>query len=104
MQKVSQGDEEARQMLIEHNMRLVVHIARKYKVPGSTFDDLISIGSVGLIKAIRSFDLHTGTPLSTYAARCIEKPMHPQRLELGRRAGSAFRGAAPSGTPLPFSS
>jgi RNA polymerase sporulation-specific sigma factor len=71
--KMSEGDEEARHRLIEHNMRLVVHIARKYKVLGSTFDDLISIGSVGLIKAVRSFDMHTGTPLSTYAARCIEK-------------------------------
>lgn len=67
-----EGDEAARQKLIEHNMRLVVHIARKYKVPGHTFDDLVSIGAVGLIKAVRSFDLRIGTSLSTYAARCIE--------------------------------
>lgn len=69
---LTEGSEEARQKLIEHNMRLVVHIARKYKVPGSTFDDLISIGAVGLIKAVRSFDIKSGASLSTYAARCIE--------------------------------
>lgn len=70
--RMSEGDDDARQKLIEHNMRLVVHIARKYKIPGSTFDDLLSIGAVGLIKAVRSFDMRTGTSLSTYAARCIE--------------------------------
>lgn len=67
-----EGDEEARRRLIEHNLRLVVHIAKKYKIPGCTFDDLISIGSIGLIKAIRSYAPETGTSLSTYAARCIE--------------------------------
>ncbi len=69
---MKEGDEDARQMLIEHNMRLIVHIARKYKVPGCTFDDLISIGAIGLIKAVRSYDPDAGTSLSTYAARCIE--------------------------------
>ena len=70
--RMKEGDENARQMLIEHNMRLIVHIARKYKVPGCTFDDLISIGAIGLIKAVRSYDPDAGTSLSTYAARCIE--------------------------------
>ncbi len=70
--RMQQGDEDARQLLIEHNMRLIVHIARKYKIPGCTFDDLISIGAVGLIKAVRSYDMNAGTSLSTYAARCIE--------------------------------
>ena len=69
---MQEGDESAREKLIEHNMRLIVHIARKYKVPGCTFDDLISIGAIGLIKAVRSYDLNSGTSLSTYAARCIE--------------------------------
>ena len=69
---MKEGDEAARQKLIEHNMRLIVHIARKYKVPGCTFDDLISIGAIGLIKAVRSYDMDAGTSLSTYAARCIE--------------------------------
>ena len=70
--RMREGDDSAREMLIEHNMRLIVHIARKYKVPGCTFDDLISIGAIGLIKAVRSYDMHSGTTLSTYAARCIE--------------------------------
>ena len=70
--RMREGDEDARQKLIEHNMRLIVHVARKYKIPGCTFDDLISIGSIGLIKAVRSYDMDTGTSLSTYAARCIE--------------------------------
>ena len=70
--KMREGDENARQQLIEHNMRLIVHVARKYKIPGCTFDDLISIGSIGLIKAVRSYDMNAGTSLSTYAARCIE--------------------------------
>ena len=70
--RMKKGDEEARQLLIEHNMRLIAHIARKYKIPGCTFDDLISIGAVGLIKAVRSYDMDAGTSLSTYAARCIE--------------------------------
>lgn len=70
--RMRDGDEAARQQLVEHNMRLIVHIARKYKVPGCTFDDLISIGAVGLIKAVRSYDMQSGTSLSTYAARCIE--------------------------------
>ena len=70
--RMRDGDEEARQALVEHNMRLIVHIARKYKIPGCTFDDLISIGAVGLIKAVRSYDMRTGASLSTYAARCIE--------------------------------
>ncbi len=72
LERMRKGDEDARQMLVEHNMRLIVHIARKYKVPGCTFDDLISIGSVGLIKAVRSYNMDAGTSLSTYAARCIE--------------------------------
>ena len=70
--RMHEGDEKAREELIEHNMRLIVHIARKYKVPGCTFDDLISIGAIGLIKAVRSYDVSSGTTLSTYAARCIE--------------------------------
>ena len=70
--RMKEGDGSARQELIERNMRLIVHIARKYKVPGCTFDDLISIGAIGLIKAVRSYDPDAGTSLSTYAARCIE--------------------------------
>jgi len=70
--RLKAGDEDARQLLIEHNMRLIVHIARKYKIPGCTFDDLISIGTIGLIKAVKTYDMDAGTSLSTYSARCIE--------------------------------
>ena len=66
------GDEDARQNLITHNLRLVSHIARKYTVPGYGADDLISIGVIGLIKAVNSYKQHAGTSLGTYAARCIE--------------------------------
>lgn len=66
------GDDEARQLLITHNLRLVSHIARKYTVPGCGADDLISIGVIGLIKAVGSYKPHSGTALGTYAARCIE--------------------------------
>lgn len=70
--RMAEGDEEARQALITHNLRLVSHIARKYTVPGFGPDDLISIGVIGLIKAVGSFKPASGTALGTYAARCIE--------------------------------
>ncbi len=85
--RMRDGDENARQMLVERNMRLIVHIARKYKVPGCTFDDLISIGSVGLIKAVRSYDMDTGTSLSTYAARCIENEILMSLRQSRKRQG-----------------
>ena len=66
------GDDDARQLLITHNLRLVSHIARKYTVPGYGPDDLISIGVIGLIKAVNSYKSSSGTALGTYAARCIE--------------------------------
>ena len=66
------GDEAARETLITHNLRLVSHIARKYTVPGYGPDDLISIGVIGLIKAVNSYKPQSGTALGTYAARCIE--------------------------------
>jgi len=69
---MQQGDEEARLQLIEHNLRLVSHIVRKYSVPGYTQDDLVSVGSLGLIKAVNTFRPETGSQLSSYAARCIE--------------------------------
>ena len=66
------GDDSARRKLIEHNLRLVSHIARKYTVPGFTADDLVSVGSLGLVKAVNTFKPDSGTQLSSYAARCIE--------------------------------
>ena len=70
--RMADGDQEARNQLIEHNLRLVSHIARKYTVPGYGQDDLISIGIIGLIKAVNSYKAGSGTALGTYAARCIE--------------------------------
>lgn len=67
-----QGDEDARNLLIEHNLRLVAHVARKYSVNSADSDDLISIGTIGLIKAVSSYDPAKGIRLATYAARCIE--------------------------------
>ena len=61
-----------RNLLIEHNLRLVAHIAKKYSAPRRDPDDLISIGTVGLIKAVSTFKPDKGNTLATYAARCIE--------------------------------
>lgn len=72
LQKLKQKDEEARNTLIEHNLRLVAHITKKFENSGEEVDDLISIGTMGLIKAINTFDPDKGTRLATYAARCIE--------------------------------
>lgn len=68
----AQGDLEARNTLIEHNLRLVAHIVKKYYTQNTDQEDLISIGTIGLIKAISSFDASKGARLATYAARCIE--------------------------------
>lgn len=72
LEKLSQGDEAARKKLIEHNLRLVAHIVKKYYANYSEQDDLISIGTIGLIKGINSFNCEKGTKLATYCARCIE--------------------------------
>ena len=68
----AQGDLDARNVLIERNLRLVAHIMKKYYAQTSDQEDLISIGTIGLIKAITSFDGSKGARLATYAARCIE--------------------------------
>ena len=73
LQKMQQEhDEEARAQLIEHNLRLVAHIAKKYQGAGASQDDLISIGTIGLIKAVRTYSGKKSTRLATYAAKCIE--------------------------------
>lgn len=66
------GDEHAKEILIEHNLRLVAHIAKKYSGSLRDSEDIISIGTIGLIKGISSFDPSKGTRLATYAARCVE--------------------------------
>ncbi|MFZ5651211.1 MAG: RNA polymerase sporulation sigma factor SigK [Bacillota bacterium] len=70
--RLNQGDEKARHVLAEHNLRLVAHIVKKFDGSGEDIDDLISIGTIGLIKAIDTYCPNRGTRLATYAARCIE--------------------------------
>ena len=72
LKRVKNGDQIARNVLIEHNLRLVAHIGKKFDSSGDEKDDIISIGTIGLIKAINTFDTDKGTKLATYAARCIE--------------------------------
>ncbi|GAB6088154.1 RNA polymerase sporulation sigma factor SigK [Alkaliphilus crotonatoxidans] len=72
LERYEEGDEEARNILVERNLRLVAHIVKKYSNIGVDADDLISIGTIGLIKGITTFDRKKGTRLATYAARCIE--------------------------------
>ena len=72
LKRSSQGDLEARNVLIERNLRLVAHIMKKYYAVVSDQEDLISIGTIGLIKGIETFDASTGARLATYAARCVE--------------------------------
>lgn len=71
----AEGDENAKNILIERNLRLVAHIVKKYTNTGKDTDDLISIGTIGLIKAISTYDSKKGTRLATYAAKCIENAM-----------------------------
>ncbi|MDD2442909.1 MAG: sigma-70 family RNA polymerase sigma factor [Desulfotomaculaceae bacterium] len=76
------GDEEARNVLTERNLRLVAHIVKKFDSTGEDPDDLISIGAIGLIKAIGTFNPNKGTRLATYAARCIENDISITRASV----------------------
>lgn len=75
LQRCREGDLEAKNILIERNLRLVAHVVRKYQGPGEDLDDLISIGTIGLIKAVSTFDHTRAARLSTYAARCIDNEL-----------------------------
>jgi len=81
LEKLPKGDETARSMLIERNLRLVVYIARKFENTGINIEDLISIGTIGLIKAVNTFNPEKKIKLATYASRCIENEilMHLRR-------------------------
>ena len=72
LERLAKGDEEARNILIEKNLRLVAHVCKKYNIPNIDQDDLISIGTIGLIKGINSFKMDKGVRLATYTARCVE--------------------------------
>jgi RNA polymerase sporulation-specific sigma factor len=75
LRRCKEGDKEARDKLIEHNLRLVAHIVKKYNMADKETDDLISIGTIGLIKAIDTFDDEKGIRLATYASRCIDNEL-----------------------------
>ena len=72
LKRYEEGDQEARKVLIERNLRLVAHVAKKYQGSDEDSDDLISIGTIGLIKAVATFDNSKNNRLATYAARCID--------------------------------
>lgn len=82
LEALEYGDEQAKQTLIEHNLRLVVYIARRFENTGTNLEDLISIGTIGLIKAIGTYRLDKNIKLATYAARCIENEilMHIRKI------------------------
>ena len=72
LERCREGDQEARNILIERNMRLVAHVAKKYQNTDYDMEDLLSVGTIGLIKAVNSFHIDRGSRLATYAAKCIE--------------------------------
>lgn len=87
LQRLAEGNPHSRNILIEHNLRLVAHIVKKFDNTGEDLEDLISIGTIGLIKAIESFQPNKGTKLATFAARCIENEilMHLRSLKKTRK-------------------
>ena len=89
------GDEAARQLLIEHNLRLVIYIARRFENTGVNLEDLISLGTIGLIKAVNTFNSGKTVKLATYAARCIEN-----EILMYLRKNSARRGEISLDEPL----
>lgn len=72
LKELKKGSEEARNILVERNLRLVAHVVRKYDSTGEDMEDLISIGTIGLIKGIKTFNDEKGVKLATYVARCID--------------------------------
>ena len=82
LEQLEKGDEDAKQLLIEHNLRLVVFISRRFENTGVNLEDLISIGSIGLIKAISTYRREKNIKLATYASRCIENEilMHIRKI------------------------
>ncbi len=92
LDRLQNGSEEARNKLIEHNLRLVAHVVRKYESSGEDLEDLISIGTIGLIKAIKTYNTDRGVRLATYAARCIENEvlMHLRNIKKVKQEVSIY--------------
>lgn len=97
LQKAKAGDLHARNILVEYNLRLVAHIVKKYQTVNRSTEDLISIGTIGLIKAINTFDYDKGTKLVTYASRCIENELL-MRLRQERKEAREISLYEPIGT------
>ena len=92
IEKLEKGDKEAKDILIERNLRLVAHIAKKYSSENRDNDDLISIGIIGLIKAVNTFNTGKGSRLATYAAKCIENELLFEKiLTIGTNGGMMWR-------------
>lgn len=89
LEKYWAGDEKAKEILINHNLRLVAHIVKKYSNSNYEAEDMISVGTIGLIKAINTYSSEKGTQLSTYSARCIEN-----EILMMLRAGKKHKGVA----------
>lgn len=85
LQKVQNGDSEAKDVLVEHNLRLVVFLAKKFESNGLDMEDLVSVGTIGLIKAVNSFNPQKQIKLATYASRCIENEILMYLRKLSKR-------------------
>ncbi|MBQ9228169.1 MAG: RNA polymerase sporulation sigma factor SigK [Eubacterium sp.] len=94
LERMAGGDTQARDILIERNLRLVSHIVKKYYSKTNDADELISIGTIGLIKGIDSFDYTKGTKLATYASRCIENELLMHFRSLKKESGDVLMGDA----------
>lgn len=97
LQKAKAGDIAARNILVEYNLRLVAHIVKKYQTGNRSTEDLISIGTIGLIKAINTYDIDKGSKLVTYASRCIENELL-MRLRQERKEAREISLYEPIGT------
>ena len=97
LQKAKAGDLSARNILVEYNLRLVAHIVKKYQTGNRSTEDLISIGTIGLIKAINTYDTDKGSKLVTYASRCIENELL-MRLRQERKEAREISLYEPIGT------
>ncbi len=89
-EKMADGDKAAKDKLIEHNLRLVAHIIKKYYAVSGDQEDLISIGTIGLIKAVSTFDCKKGCRFATYAARCVENEILMHFRSLKKTAGEVY--------------
>lgn len=78
LRRCKEGDLEAREVLISRNLRLVAHVVKKYQQSGYETDDLLSVGTIGLIKAVNTFNAEKGSRLATYAVKCVENAIRSQ--------------------------